>query len=99
MIKKYEKNKSKKGNMKKYKFNATRSFTQAYEITIEAKNEEEARWKAHDSRYNNSHEWTEIGDLEADDKLVDIELINNKGQVVFEKPMVRRLTIEGRNNG
>ncbi len=40
-----------------------------------------------------------IGDLEADDKLVDIELINNKGQVVFEKPMVRRLTIEGRNNG
>ena len=77
--------------MKKYKFTAIRGFTQAYEITIEAKNEEEARWKAHDSRYNNNNEWTEVGDLEADDKLIDIERINNKGQIVFRKPMVRSL--------
>ena len=80
--------------MKKYKFTATRDFTQAYEITIEAKNEEEARWKAHDSRYNNNNEWTEVGDLEADDKLIDIERINNKGQIVFRKPMVRHLITE-----
>jgi len=58
--------------MKKYKFTAIRGFTQAYEITIEAKNEEEARWKAYDLKYNNGNEWTEVGDLEADDKLIDI---------------------------
>jgi len=84
--------------MKKYKFTATRDFTQAYEITIEAKNEEEARWKAHDLKYNNGNEWTEVGDLEADDKLIDIEHINSKGQVVFRKPMVRSLIITRKEN-
>ncbi len=79
--------------MKDYKFNATRSFLQEYTITIKAKNEEDARWKAHDLRYNYNHEWTEVGDLEADDKLIDIEYINNKGQVVFKKPMIRPLKI------
>ena len=79
------------GNMKKYKFTAIRGFTQAYKITIEAKNEEEARWKAYDLKYNNGNEWTEVGDLHADDKLIDIEHINNKGQIVFAKPMIRRL--------
>ena len=79
--------------MKKYKFIATRGFTQAYEITIEAKNREEASGKAHDLRYNYNNEWTEVGDLEADDKLVDIEHINDKGQVVFEKPIIRKLKI------
>ena len=79
--------------MKDYKFNATRSFLQEYTITIKAKNEEDARWKAHDLRYNYNHEWTEVGDLEADDKLIDIEYINNKGQVVFKKPMIRLLKI------
>jgi len=78
--------------MKKYKFNATRSFTQAYKINIEAKNEEEAWSKAYDLKYNNNHEWTEVGDLEADDKLIDIEHINHKGEVVF-KTISRRLTI------
>ena len=53
--------------MKDYKFNATRSFLQEYTITIKAKNEEDARWKAHDLRNNYNHEWTEVGDLEADD--------------------------------
>ena len=79
--------------MKDYKFNATRSFLQEYTITIKAKNEEDARWKAHDLRYNYNHKWTEVGDLEADDKLIDIEYINNKGQVVFKKPMIRPLKI------
>ena len=79
--------------MKDYKFNATRSFLQEYTITNKAKNEEDARWKAHDLRYNYNHEWTEVGDLEADDKLIDIEYINNKGQVVFKKPMIRPLKI------
>ena len=79
--------------MKDYKFNATRSFLQEYTITIKAKNEEDARWKAHDLRYNYNHEWTEVGDLEADDKLIDIEYMNNKGQVVFKKPMIRPLKI------
>ena len=79
--------------MKDYKFNATRSFLQEYTITIKAKNEEDARWKAHDLRYNYNHEWTEVGDLEADDKLIDIKYINNKGQVVFKKPMIRPLKI------
>ena len=79
--------------MKDYKFNATRRFWQEYTITIKAKNEEDARWKAHDLRYNYNHEWTEVGDLEADDKLIDIEYINNKGQVVFKKPMIRPLKI------
>ena len=79
--------------MNKYKFNATRNFTQAYEITIKAKNEEEAWLKAYDLKYNNNHEWTEVGDLEADDKLIDIEHINNKGQVVFAKPIIRPLKI------
>ena len=79
--------------MKDYKFNATRSFLQEYTITIKAKNEEDARWKAHDLRYNYNHEWTEVGDLAADDKLIDIEYINNKGQVVFKKPMIRPLKI------
>tara|TARA_R100000995_G_scaffold67910_1_gene36520 strand:+ start:1640 stop:1876 length:237 start_codon:yes stop_codon:yes gene_type:complete len=78
--------------MKKYKFNATRSFTQAYKINIEAKNEEEAWSKAYDLKYNNNHEWTEVGDLEADDKLIDIEHINHKGEVVF-KTISRRLKI------
>ena len=50
-------------NMKKYKFTATRGFTQAYEITIEAKNEEEAYDKGKDSLkeavgYDNSKDWT-----------------------------------------
>ena len=79
--------------MKKYKFTAIRGFTQAYAITIEAKNEEEARWKAYDLKYNNGNEWTEVGDLEADDKLIDIEHINDKGQIVFTKPMIRQLKI------
>ena len=79
--------------MKKYKFIATRGFTQAYEITIEAKNREQASKKAHDLRYNYNHEWTEVGDLEADDKLIDILRVNKKGQVVFEKPIIRRLKI------
>ena len=79
--------------MKKYKFTAMRSFTQQYEINIKAKTQEEARWKAHDLRYNYNNEWTEVGDLEADDKLVDIEHINDKGQVVFEKPIIRKLKI------
>jgi hypothetical protein len=60
-------------NMKKYSYTATRSFTQSYMITVEAKNEEEAWSKAYDLKYNNNHEWTEVGDLEADDKLIDIE--------------------------
>ena len=85
--------------MKKYKFTATRDFTQEYEINIEAKTEEEAWSKAYDLKYNNNHEWTEVGDLEAGDKLIDIEHINDKGQVVFAKPITRRLTIEGRNDG
>ena len=79
--------------MKKYKFTAMRSFTQQYEINIEAKTEEEARWIEYDLRYNYNNEWTEVGDLEADDKLVDIEHINDKGQVVFEKPIIRKLKI------
>ncbi len=58
--------------MKKYKFTATRDFTQAYEITIEAKNEEKAWSKAYDLKYNYNHEWKEVGDLEAGDKLIDI---------------------------
>jgi len=78
---------------KKYKFIATRGFLQHYQITIEAKNREEASGKAHDLKYNYNHEWTEIGDLEADDKLIDIERINSKGQVIFEKPISRRLKI------
>ena len=78
--------------MKDYKLNATRSFLQAYTITIKAKNEQDARWKAHDLRYNNTHEWTEVGDLEADDKLNDINIINNKGEVVFKKPKKNYLT-------
>ena len=79
--------------MNKYKFNAIRNFTQSYEITIKAKNEEEAWSKAYNLKYNNNHEWTEVGDLEADDKLIDIEHINNKGQVVFAKPIIRPLKI------
>jgi hypothetical protein len=62
--------------MNKYKFTATRNFLQEYEITISAKNEEEATLKAHDLKYNNHGEWTEVGDLETDDKLIDIEIIN-----------------------
>tara|TARA_R100000655_G_scaffold7973_2_gene21207 strand:- start:240 stop:479 length:240 start_codon:yes stop_codon:yes gene_type:complete len=79
--------------MKKYKFTAIRSFTQQYEINIEAKTEEDAWLKAYDLKYNNNHEWTEVGDLEADDKLIDIEHINDKGQVVFAKPIIRKLKI------
>jgi len=79
--------------MNKYKFNAIRNFTQSYKITIKAKNEEEAWSKAYSLKYNNNHEWTEVGDLEADDKLIDIEHINNKGQVVFAKPIIRPLKI------
>ena len=71
--------------MKKYKFTAIRGFTQAYAITIEAKNEEEARWKAYDLKYNNGNEWTEVGDLEADDKLIDIERVNSKGREILQE--------------
>ena len=71
--------------MKKYKFTATRDFTQAYEITIEAKNEEDAWSKAYDLKYNNNHEWTEVGDLEADDKLIDIERVNSKGREILQE--------------
>ena len=71
--------------MKKYKFTAIRGFTQAYKITIEAKNEEEARWKAYDLKYNNGNEWTEVGDLEADDKLIDIERVNSKGREILQE--------------
>ena len=85
--------------MKKYKFTATRSFTQLYEITIKAKNEKEARWKAYDLRYNDGHEWTEVGDLEADDKLIDIEHINNKGQIVFEQPSATQEMIDDNTIG
>jgi len=59
--------------MKKYSYTATRNYLQAYKITIEAKNEQEADNKAYDLKYNYNHEWTEEGDLEPDDKLVDIE--------------------------
>ncbi len=79
--------------MKKYKFIATRGFLQHYQITIEAKNRQEASGKAHDLRYNFNHEWTEVGNLEPDDKLIDILRINSKGQVMFDKPIRRRLKI------
>ena len=79
--------------MTKYKFTAIRNFSQHYEINIKAKTEEEAWSKAHDLKYNNNHEWTEVGYLAADDKLIDIEHINSKGQVVFKEPTIRRLII------
>ena len=60
--------------MNKYKFTATRNFLQEYEIIVEAKNEEEAWSRAYDLKYNNHGEWTEVGDLEPDDKLIDIEI-------------------------
>jgi len=64
--------------MKKYTYTATRNFLQAYKITIEAKNKEESDHIIHSLRYNYNHDWTEVGDLEADDKLIDIELINQQ---------------------
>ena len=60
-------------NMKKYSYTATRDFTQSYMITVEAKNEVEAASKVYALRYNYNNEWSEMGKLEADDKLIDIE--------------------------
>ncbi len=60
-------------NMKKYSYTATRDFTQSYMITVEAKNEVEAENKVYALRYNYNNEWSEMGKLEADDKLIDIE--------------------------
>jgi len=77
--------------MKKYNYTAIRDFTQSYKITIEAKNEQEAHKKAYDLKYNNNHEWTEDGDLEADDKLVDIELVEVSQWVKFY--LLKRLWI------
>ncbi len=59
--------------MKKYSYTATRDFTQSYMITVEAKNEVEAENKVYALRYNYNNEWSEMGKLEADDKLIDIE--------------------------
>tara|TARA_R100000687_G_C6404215_1_gene143331 strand:+ start:94 stop:306 length:213 start_codon:yes stop_codon:yes gene_type:complete len=64
--------------MKEYTYTAIRDFLQEYKITIKAKNEEEADNIIHSLRYNYNHEWTEVGDLIPDDKLVDIELINER---------------------
>ena len=60
-------------SMKKYSYTATRDFTQSYMITVEAKNEVEAENKVYALRYNYNNEWSEMGKLEPDDKLIDIE--------------------------
>ena len=67
--------------MKEYTYTATRDFLQQYQITIKAKNEEEADNIIHSLRYNYNHEWTEVGDLEADEYmnfLLVIGLIQKK---------------------
>jgi hypothetical protein len=64
--------------MKEYTYRAMRDFSQEYIITIKAKNEEEAYNIIHSLRYNYNHEWSEVGDLIPDDKLVDIELIDEQ---------------------
>ena len=69
---------SRRDNMKEYTYTATRDFLQEYKITIKAKNEGQADDIIHSLRYNYNHEWTEVGDLIPDDKLVDIELINEQ---------------------
>ena len=75
--------------MKKYKFTGTKTFWVHYEMNVKAKNEEDARWKAHDCRYNDKDQWKKV-ETNVDDKLNDIELINNKDEVVF-KPLIRNL--------
>ena len=66
--------------MKEYTYRATRDFLQEYKITIKAKNEEEAEDIIHSLRYNYNNEWTRVGDLIPDDKLVDFELIDEQAR-------------------
>ena len=77
--------------MKKYTYTATRDFTQSYKITIEAKNKSEADNIVYSLKYNSNNEWEKEGDLEADDKLIDIELINDKER---RNEFIKRLSKE-----
>ena len=47
---------------------------------IEAENEEEAENIIYNLRYNYNNEWTRVGDLIPDDKLVDFELIDEQAR-------------------
>ena len=62
--------------MKEYTYTATRDFLQQYKITVKAKNEEQAEDIVHSLRYNEHGQWDEVDDLIPDDKLVDIELVD-----------------------
>ena len=62
--------------MKEYQYTAGRSFWQRYKITVKAKNEEQAEDIVHSLRYNEHGQWDEVGNLMPDDKLVDIELVD-----------------------
>ena len=62
--------------MKEYQYTAGRTFWQSYKITVKAKNEEQARDIVYSLRYNEHGQWDEVGDLIPDDKLVDIELVD-----------------------
>ena len=62
--------------MKEYKYTAGRSFWQSYEITVKAKDQEQSVDIIYNLRYNDKGQWNEVGDLIADDKLVDIELVD-----------------------
>ena len=66
--------------MKEYTYRATRDFLQEYKITVKAKNEEEAENIIYNLRYNYNNEWTRVGDLIPDDKLVDFELIDEQAR-------------------
>ena len=77
--------------MKEYQYTAGRSFWQRYKITVKAKNEEQAEDIVHSLRYNEHGQWDEVGDLMPDDKLVDIELVDDphSEQLVNENRKVK----------
>ena len=76
-----------KENMKEYQYTAGRTFWQRYKITVKAKNEEQADDIVYNLRYNEHGQWDEVGNLIPDDKLVDIELVDDphSEQLINEK--------------
>ena len=76
-----------KENMKEYQYTAGRTFWQRYKITVKAKNEEQADDIVYSLRYNEHGQWDEVGNLIPDDKLVDIELVDDphSEQLINEK--------------
>tara|TARA_R110000737_G_scaffold317300_1_gene327901 strand:- start:51 stop:254 length:204 start_codon:yes stop_codon:yes gene_type:complete len=65
---------SDKPKIKKYTFTGSKTFWQNYKITIESNSEDEAKNIAYSFKYNSNNEWNKVGNLEPDDKIIDIEL-------------------------